>query len=260
MSFIFPLLVLAGAWFIASGKAREFLQTLAPPQLGGGPEMVPQLPEEERIPPGTSTPMPAPPGGGSLTSASELMSSGTLTCPPDTAGLIILIPNEAHEAPGSKRMAPNTKNGAFLPEKAVIPAGCSVVWVSDDAGHSHTIVVDRAGSTRSINTDAFSEPMRFTQPGTFNYSSKAYAKQGQTGSITVTAGRGAGSGTGRIVGAVFVPSSNQAKYKADLQSAGLQVLSTAPAGKEICMVYQGTGNVIDVATKVTVVTKATPYS
>ena len=53
----------------------------------------------------------------------------------NAGGLVIWIPNEAHE-PLDKRMS--EKNGVFLPMKAIISNGCQVAWVSDDKSHSHT--------------------------------------------------------------------------------------------------------------------------
>lgn len=202
----------------------------------------------------------AAPVAAEITTAEQLMATGELNVG-DAGGLVIWIPNEAHEPPGEERLAPE-RNGAFLPEKAIIGTGCEVVWISDDATHDHTIEITGMSSTGSFATDAYSEPVVFTTAGSFATQSTEYSDQ--VGSIEVTA---TAAVPGVTAGAVFAPNEDLAAITSTLTGAGLEVLSstTFPAsggaeGETACIVYMGPGTATEVAEKLTAVTKATPYS
>lgn len=183
---------------------------------------------------------PAPATG--ITSATELMTSETLNVG-NAGGLVIWIPNEAHE-PLDKRLSP--KNGVFLPMKAIIPTGCQVAWVSDDASHSHTVTVTGMGGTRAMEADQSSEAITFSRPGTFSYKTNLTP---ESGTITVTSARAV---PGKVVGAFFSPGGTGA-------ASGITVISKS-TGKDVCSVYTANGTAASVAAIMTAVTKSTPYT
>jgi len=180
-----------------------------------------------------------------ITTAEQLMSTETLNIG-TAGGLVIWIPNEAHE-PLDKRLS--AKNGVFLPMKATIPTGCQVAWVSDDASHSHTVTVTGMGETKAIEADQSTEAITFTKPGTFSYKTNLTP---ESGTITVTSAKAV---PGKVVGAFFAPAGKTA-----VAGAGITVLSTAAFGKDACSVYSATGTAAAVATTMTTVTKVTPYT
>jgi plastocyanin len=187
--------------------------------------------------------VPIPAAPTAVTSASQLMTSETLNIG-SAGGLVIWIPNEAHE-PLSGRLSP--KNGVFLPMKAIIPTGCQVAWVSDDATHSHTVNVTGIGSTKAMEADVASEALTFPRPGTFSYKSNLTP---EAGTITVTSTRAI---PGKVIGAFFAPTGKTG-------AAGIQVLSTSNFGKDSCSVYSAVGSAAEVAARMTTVTKMTPYT
>lgn len=178
-----------------------------------------------------------------VTTAAQLMSTETLDIG-SAGGLVIWIPNEAHE-PIDKRMS--SKNGVFLPMKAIIPSGCQVAWVSDDASHSHTVTVTGMGGTRAMQADQSSDAITFSRPGTFSYKTNLTP---ESGTITVTAARAM---PGKVVGAFFSPAGGGA-------AAGITVLSRAVFGKDSCSVYTANGTAASVAAAMTSLTKMTPYT
>ena len=85
-----------------------------------------------------------------IPSASTIYNSETLMLPPSVKGVIIFLPNEAHELTPNQRMG--EKNGEFLPLNVVIGAGASVAVLNGDAGHTHTISLGgNGGSSTSIH-------------------------------------------------------------------------------------------------------------
>ena len=189
------------------------------------------------------------PTTSTVTSAAQVMSTETLNIG-SAGGLVVWIPNEAHEPVGNKRMS--QFNGAFLPTKAIIPTGAQVAFVSDDASHSHVITVTGMGApTKSLAADSSSAAIVFTRPGTFQYKS-SITKTG--GTITVTATRAV---PGKTVGAFFAPAGRGASAAG---AAGVSVLSQSTFGKDECVVYSSAGDAATVAAKMTAVTKQTPYT
>ena len=61
-----------------------------------------------------------------IPSASTIYNSETLILPPSVKGVVIFLPNEAHELTPNQRMG--EKNGEFLPLNVVIGAGASVLY------------------------------------------------------------------------------------------------------------------------------------
>jgi plastocyanin len=160
----------------------------------------------------------------------------------NAGGLVIWIPNEAHESL-DKRMS--NKNGVFLPMKAIISSGCQVAWVSDDESHSYTVKITAMGETKAMEANQSSEAITFPTPGTFSYETELAP---EAGTITVTS-----AVHGKVVGEFFSPGGAGA-------AAGITVLSKAAFGKDTCSVYTAAGTAAAVAAIMTSVTKSTLYT
>ena len=177
------------------------------------------------------------------------------------AGIIIWIPNEAHEPPGKARMAP--VNGPFLPETAQVGVGSMVTWVSDDEAHSHVISAGAIGTTKSIGSSNFSTPIKINTPGTYNVTSK-----GNTDMKSKIIVSGTASGK-TVVGALFVPTKDLPKYKTQLEGGGFTITSssnfTFEADKQThvnntCIVYSTSQNITSASTRMAAIAKTTPYT
>lgn len=204
------------------------------------------------------------PTAAGTTSAAQSISSGTLDIG-NAGGMVIIIPNEGHHGPDdSQTQFPG--NAVFVPEKAIVPTGCSIVFLSDDEGHSHVIDVVGMGATKSLNVNGASAPMTFSRPGTFAYSSNKYASVGQRGTITVSAKSAVAN---KVAGAIWVPQADVARFKQAMSTAGCTVTSEANASRKssgqsvtshTLLVYTAVGTAAAVASKLAVVTKMTPYT
>jgi hypothetical protein len=215
--------------------------------LGGGSVRAPTT--------STSAPRASTPASTTgLSTASEIANTETMTVPSGFGGVVITIPNEGHHAAGSSDCL-TAKNCGFLPTKLVAPAGISVVWISDDAGHDHTIAVTGGQTTGAIKTDMASAAMILPTAGTFTYKSTKYPKQ--TGTITISGGKASGTQT---AGAVFVPAGEIAAYTSIITGLGMKVTSSAAAGKVAIIVYTSSENASATAAKIAAVTKKTPWT
>ena len=221
------------------------------------------LPAVAPAPGGAAAPT-APAAGGAaavpadaagLTTAAQVVSTQTMTIPASFGGAVIEIPNEGHHGASSSDCL-TKENCEMLPWKLVGPAGLKVAWISDDAGHDHTIeVTGGPGSTGVIKTDMASNVLTFATPGTFAYKDKAFAGGG---TITITAGKAAGTGT---AGAVFCPAGEEATYTELIKGLGMTVASTAPSGSKVAViVYTSTSDPAATAAKMSAITKKTPWT
>jgi hypothetical protein len=253
----------------------------------------------------SGTPAPIPVGGDTpipdtgVTSAEEVMSTGTMNVPASATGLVILLPNEAHEPPGSKRMA--AKNGAFLPEIANIPLNCEVVWLSDDEAHTHVVDIKGMSKTKSIPVNGFSDPIAFPTAGSFEVTSSggttmrgAVVVSATPSSPTPTtptpvpapppeeeedeeanlayayAAEVGATATGTLtVGALFVPTADIAQYESTLKTNGINVESKfdfvfeaeqQEVTANTCIVYSTKDDAATTAGKLVAITKLTPYT
>lgn len=199
----------------------------------------------------------APVSAAGLTPAAQVVSTQTMTIPSSFGGAVIEIPNEGHHG-GSSADCLSKENCEMLPWKLIGPSGLKVAWISDDAGHDHTIEVT-GGSTPSatgvIKTDMASSVLTFATPGTFQYKDKGWAGGG---TITITAEKATGTGT---AGAVYCPVGEEAAYTAIIKGLGMEVASTAPSGSKVSViVYTSTSDPASTAAKISAVTKKTPWT
>jgi plastocyanin len=195
----------------------------------------------------------APVSSAGLTPAAQVVATETLTIPSSFGGAVIEIPNEGHHGPGTKDCL-SKENCVMLPSTLIAPSGIKICWISDDAGHDHTIAVDGGEKTAVIKTDTASNALTFATPGSFTYKDVGWAGGGK---LTITADKAAGTGT---AGAVYCPVGEEAAYTAIIKGLGMEVASTAPSGAKVSViVYTSTSDPASTAAKISAVTKKTPW-
>jgi hypothetical protein len=212
--------------------------------------------------PGTTPPKTTnPPTGGTttggLSTAQQIMSTESMNIG-TASGLIILLPNEAHETAVKARTS--DKNGYYLPMNATVPLNTQIVFVSDDAAHTHSVDVAGLGKTGSIAEGGVSNVIKCSKTGTFTFKSGEVPVGGK---ITVTT---TPSTSTTVVGAIFVPANDKAKYisilggKIESESNFTWKADKQSVSQHTCIVYSSPGPITTVAARVGKAAKTTPYT
>jgi len=156
-----------------------------------------------------------PSSASGIPSASTIYNSETLMLPPSVKGVIIFLPNEAHELTPKQRIG--EKNGEFLPLNVVIGAGASVAVLNGDAGHIHTINLGGKGDSSTPYTGTALFPG--LTAGSYDIVAGGVVRHGK---VTVSPTPASGSTT---VGLIYVPTELVPKFKSAFAAAGFSVLS-----------------------------------
>ena len=163
--------------------------------------------------------------------------------------LVILIPDEAHHGNGEPKEA-RFIDQSFLPLKAIINKGTSVMWFSGDVSHEHKILLDGGGAPNSISPTPYdsgilteftaSSPAIFNAVGTYVYSSPEIDQKAEQkgfvmrGDIVVTdqpsklMGPNASSSTSNAdtVGIYMAPTKMADEYISQFKDRGFSIDST----------------------------------
>lgn len=112
----------------------------------------------------------------SMERADNLYYNHTLVLEENIKNLMVLIPNEAHHGPHPTKESRFIEQ-PFLPARAVVNVGTTVLWFNGDAGYKHKMSINPAqgqesssGSvTNAFSTHEASDPVAFDTIGQFNY-------------------------------------------------------------------------------------------
>ena len=163
--------------------------------------------------------------------------------------LVILIPDEAHHGNGEPKEA-RFIDQSFLPQKAIVNKGTSVMWFSGDVSHEHKILVDGGGAPNSVSPSPYdsgvlmeftaSNPATFNAVGSYAYSSPEIDQKAEQkgfvmrGDIVVTdqpsklMGPDASSSINNAdtVGIYMVPTKQADEYISQFKNKGFSIDST----------------------------------
>ena len=162
--------------------------------------------------------------------------------------LVILIPDEAHHGNGEPKEA-RFIDQSFLPQKAIVNKGTSVMWFSGDVSHEHKILVDGGGAPNSVSPSPYdsgvlteftaSNPATFNAVGSYAYSSPEIDQEAEQkgfvmrGDIVVTdqpsklMGSDASStNNADTVGIYMVPTKKADEYISQFKNKGFSIDST----------------------------------
>ena len=165
-----------------------------------------------------------------IPSASTIYNSETLILPPSVKGVIIFLPNEAHELTPNQRMG--EKNGEFLPLNVVIGAGASVAVLNGDAGHTHTISLGGNGGSSTPYTGTTLFPG--LTAGSYDIVAGGVVRHGK---VTVNPTPASENTT---VGLIYVPTELVPKFKSAFAAAGFSVLSEFNYSKKVGRINENT--------------------
>ena len=161
--------------------------------------------------------------------------------------LVILIPDEAHHGNGEPKEA-RFIDQSFLPQKAIVNKGTSVMWFSGDVSHEHKILLD-GGAPNSVSPGPYdsgvlteftaSNPAIFNAVGSYAYSSPEIDQEAEQkgfvmrGDIVVTdqpsklMGPNASStNNADTVGIYMVPTKKVDEYISQFKDRGFSIDST----------------------------------
>ena len=172
-----------------------------------------------------------PTSSSSIPSAMTIYDSETLSLPPSVRGVIIFLPNEAHEATPNMRMGP--KNGEFLPINVVANAGTSVAILNGDAGHIHSVSVggkEGGASTPYTGTALFPS----LTPGSYEVVASGVVRHGK---VMISQNPASGNIT---VGLIYVPTPLVSQFKSAFSQAGFSVLSEHNYSKRVGRITENT--------------------
>lgn len=171
-----------------------------------------------------------PSSASGIPSASTIYNSETLMLPPSVKGVIIFLPNEAHELTPKQRIG--EKNGEFLPLNVVIGAGASVAVLNGDAGHTHTISIGEKGDSSTPYTGTALFPG--LTAGSYDIVAGGVVRHDK---VTVSPTPASGSTT---VGLIYVPTELVPKFKSAFAAAGFSVLSEFNYSKKVGRINENT--------------------
>jgi plastocyanin len=178
--------------------------------------------------------------------------------------LIILIPDEAHHGNGEPKEA-RFIDQSFLPQKAIVNKGTSVMWFSGDVSHEHKILLDGGGAPNSVSPGPYdsgvfteftaSNPATFNAVGTYAYSSPEIDQKAEQkgfvmrGDIVVTdppsklMGPNASNSINNAdtVGIYMVPTKKADEYISQFKNKGFSIDSTY-SFKDVRGLARGTGS------------------
>ena len=204
-----PLNIFTATAFLAPAQTTQITQSSSPPPLP-----LTQLSSS----------------ASGIPSASTIYNSETLMLPPSVKGVIIFLPNEAHELTPNQRMG--EKNGEFLPLNVVISAGASVAVLNGDAGHTHTISLGGNGDSSTPYTETTLFPG--LTAGSYDIVAGGVVRHGK---VTVNPTPASGSTT---VGLIYVPTELVPKFKSAFAAAGFSVLSEFNYSKKVGRINENT--------------------
>jgi hypothetical protein len=169
-----------------------------------------------------------------ISTAKSVYNTGTMSLPPSVKGVIIYIPDEAHE-PLKENRTISIKNAHYIPSNLVVSAGTSIAFIHGDPNHVHTEIIKGGNSTINSGkivwqTTPVKNPggsdVKVLPLGSYNISDEKYAPM--TGAIKVVDGSSKqqqSTGNNLVVGGIFVPTGSLKEYKSDFAAAGFQILS-----------------------------------
>jgi hypothetical protein len=87
-----------------------------------------------------------------LTEAQNIYSDKKMTISSRVKYLVILIPNEGHESTNQHKNQLPLINQPYVPQKAIIEKGTSIIWQNADAGHRHKISLNDSNSEKIFDS------------------------------------------------------------------------------------------------------------
>jgi plastocyanin len=161
--------------------------------------------------------------------------------------LVILIPNKGHHGPQVDE--DRFLDQPFIPQNAVVTKGTNIVWLNDDVGHDHNLVVTNNSTARTVHeTGVFPQfevrNIALNETGNYHYTDIENYEEGfvMSGNIQVVDQSQSSSSTlsppstmslsGNIqnsadtVGVLMVPTQDIQTYTTDLENRGFTIDST----------------------------------
>lgn len=172
--------------------------------------------------------------------AQNIYSDKKMTISSRVKYLVILIPNEGHESTNQPKNQLPLINQPYVPQKAIIDKGTSIIWLNADVGHRHKISLNDSNSEKIFDSRFFkynttSNAIRLNETGTYQYWESDVSKEVpnfvMTGTITVYSQEQHNATTvsqnkDDIAGAFMVPARFLDKYRSEFEDRGFTVDST----------------------------------
>ena len=172
--------------------------------------------------------------------AQNIYSDKKMTISSRVKYLVILIPNEGHESTNQPKNQLPLINQPYVPQKAIIEKGTSIIWLNADVGHRHKISLNDSNSEKIFDSRFFkynttSNAIRLNETGTYQYWESDVSKEVpdfvMTGTITVYSQEQNDATTvsqnkDDIAGAFMVPARFLDKYRSEFEDRGFTIDST----------------------------------
>jgi hypothetical protein len=172
--------------------------------------------------------------------AQNIYSDKKMTISSRVKYLVILIPNEGHESTNQPKNQLPLINQPYVPQKAIIDKGTSIIWLNADVGHRHKISLNDSNSEKIFDSRFFkynttSNAIRLNETGTYQYWESDVSKEVpnfvMTGTITVYSQEQHNATTvsqnkDDIAGAFMVPARFLDKYRSEFEDRGFTIDST----------------------------------
>lgn len=172
--------------------------------------------------------------------AQNIYSDKKMTISSRVKYLVILIPNEGHESTNQPKNQLPLINQPYVPQKATIDKGTSIIWLNADVGHRHKISLNDSNSEKIFDSRFFkynttSNAIRLNETGTYQYWESDVSKEVpnfvMTGTITVYSQEQHNATTvsqnkDDIAGAFMVPARFLDKYRSEFEDRGFTIDST----------------------------------
>lgn len=172
--------------------------------------------------------------------AQNIYSDKKMTISSRVKYLVILIPNEGHESTNQPKNQLPLINQPYVPQKAIIDKGTSIIWLNADVGHRHKISLNDSNSEKIFDSRFFkynttSNAIRLNETGTYQYWESDVSKEVpnfvMTGTITVYSQEQHNATTvsqnkDDIAGAVMVPARFLDEYRSEFEDRGFTIDST----------------------------------
>ena len=172
--------------------------------------------------------------------AQNIYSDKKMTISSRVKYLVILIPNEGHESTNQPKNQLPLINQPYVPQKATIDKGTSIIWLNADVGHRHKISLNNSNSEKIFDSRFFkynttSNAIRLNETGTYQYWESDVSKEVpnfvMTGTITVYSQEQHNATTvsqnkDDIAGAFMVPARFLDKYRSEFEDRGFTIDST----------------------------------
>ena len=172
--------------------------------------------------------------------AQNIYSNKKMTISSRVKYLVILIPNEGHESTNQPKNQLPLINQPYVPQKAIIEKGTSIIWLNADVGHRHKISLNDSNSEKIFDSRFFkynttSNAIRLNETGTYQYWESDVSKEVpdfvMTGTITVYSQEQNNATTvsqnkDDIAGVFMVPARFLDKYRSEFEDRGFTIDST----------------------------------